>query len=359
MTDLNSTQARKPPLSGLPVLSGGMMFKVRVAFLLVIGILIAGNARAQAWQEVNPTTLGWSADRLEVAKRHSKALKPTAVMIVQHGRVIASWGDISHKVNVASVRKSLLSALYGIAVSEGRIDLSSSLADLGIDDNAPNLTATEKTATVRDLLMARSGVYHSAAYETGDIKRKRPRRGSHPPGSFWFYNNWDFNALGTIYRQQTGEDIFQSFERRIAQPLGMDDFSTKDGRYAAEKLSQHPAYPFNLSARDAARFGQLFLNGGRWGDKQVITASWVKESTTPYSWAKRIRQGYGYMWWTLPADPWGPDAFYASGYGGQVIAVVPSKRLVVVQTVDLKQNPSGIRTSAFIDLLKEIASASP
>jgi CubicO group peptidase (beta-lactamase class C family) len=139
----------------------------------------------------------------------------------------------------------------------------------------------------------------------------------------------------------------------------MEDFSLGDGRYAFEKLSDHPAYPFHLSARDAARFGQLFLNDGRWGDRQVIPASWVRESTTPYSWAKRIRQGYAYMWWTLPADTWGPNAFYASGYGGQFIAVIPSKQLVVVQTVDLKQNAKGIRTSVFIDLLNEIVSASP
>lgn len=335
------------------------MFVIRVALLLVIGALITGSASAQAWQEVDPTTAGWSAEKLKVAKERSTALKPTAVMIVQDGRLVASWGNPSQKVNVASVRKSLLSALYGIAVSEGRIDLASSLADLGIDDNAPSLTASEKTATVRDLLMARSGIYHPAAYETGDIKRKRPERGSHPPGSFWFYNNWDFNTLGTIYRLQTGEDIFQSFNRRIAKPLGMEDFSAKDGRYVIEKFSEHPAYPFSLSARDAARFGQLFLNGGRWGDKQVVPAAWVKESTTPHSFAKRIRQGYGYMWWTLPADTWGPNAFYASGYGGQVIAVVPSKRLVVVQTVDPKRNPKGVRTSAFIDVLKEITSASP
>lgn len=65
------------------------------------------------------------------------------------------------------------------------------------------------------------------------------------------------------------------------------------------------------------------------------------------------------MWWTLPEDPWGPHAFYASGYGGQIIAVVPSKRLVVVQTVDLKQSASGVRTSAFIDVMKAITSASP
>jgi hypothetical protein len=69
------------------------------------------------------------------------------------------------------------------------------------------------------------------------------------------------------------------------------------------------------------------------------------------------------MWWTLPEDIWGRTpstrpAIYAFGYGGQIIAVVPTKRLVVVQTVDLSQNPKGIRSSAFLDLLKAIASAS-
>jgi hypothetical protein len=65
------------------------------------------------------------------------------------------------------------------------------------------------------------------------------------------------------------------------------------------------------------------------------------------------------MWWSLPSDVWGQNAAYAAGYGGQIIAFLPSKRLVVVQTVDLKQNPKGIRTSAFIDLLQQIVSAAP
>ncbi|MGO4842094.1 amide hydrolase, partial [Rhizobiaceae sp. 2RAB30] len=113
------------------------------------------------WETVEPSEAGWSIEKLKAAQSYSESLKPTAVMIVQDGRMIAGWGDISHKVNVASVRKSLLSALYGIAVAEGRIDLSSSLAELGIDDKAPSLTVSEKRATVRDLLMSRSGVYHT------------------------------------------------------------------------------------------------------------------------------------------------------------------------------------------------------
>lgn len=335
------------------------MWKAILVFAWLVFSSFAGNVAAQPWQNIDPASVGWSVERLKAAQDYAASLKPTAVMVVQDGKVIASWGDVSRKVNVASVRKSLLSALYGIAVSEGRIDLGNSLADLGVDDKAPALTGPEKHATIRDLLMARSGIYHPAAYETGDMRRNRPQRGSHAPGSFWWYNNWDFNALGTIYRKQTGEDIFRSFAQRIAAPIGMQDFSAQDGKYIAERQSEHPAYPFTLSARDATRFGQLFLNGGRWEGKQIIPASWVRESTTAYSVTERGSMGYGYLWWTLNPDVFGRGAALASGYGGQAIAIVPSKHLVVVQIVDPAQNPKGVRTSHFVKLLQQLVAAAP
>ncbi|MEI4480621.1 MULTISPECIES: serine hydrolase domain-containing protein [unclassified Phyllobacterium] len=258
-----------------------LLMRIILVFSVTLFTILYGESlRAQPWQSADPASVGWSAEGLKEAQTYAASLKPTAVMVVQDGKVIAAWGDTSHKVNVASIRKRLLSALYGIAISEGRISLGTTLAELGIDDKPPALTDAEKHATVRDLLMARSGIYHPAAYETGDMRRNRPERGSNQPGSFWWYNNWDFNALGTIYRQQTGEDIFQSFAQRIAAPIGMEDFSARDGRYVAERQSKHSAYPFSLSARDAARFGQLFLNAGRWGDKQVVPAAWVPKCRT-------------------------------------------------------------------------------
>src|SRR5439155_23599535 len=93
----------------------------------------------------------------------------TAVMIVHHGSVVAEWGDTAAKTQLASVRKSLLSALFGIAVERKQISLNQPIGELGIDDNEPSLTAEEKTATVRDLLQARSGIYHPALYETPAI----------------------------------------------------------------------------------------------------------------------------------------------------------------------------------------------
>jgi len=335
---------------------------------LVVFVLLMGARGAAAadgpWLKAEPAAAGWSLERLDAARTYARTLNPTGIMIVQDGRAVAEWGDVRRKVNVASVRKSLLSALFGIAVAERRIDLGSTLAEMGIDDKPPALTAGEKQATVRDLLMARSGVYHPSAYETGDMKRKRPARGSHAPGSHapgshWFYNNWDFNALGTIYREQTGEDIFESFARRIARPIGMEDFSAKDGSYVLEGSSVHPAYPFLLSARDAARFGQLFLDGGAWQGREVVPAAWVRESTTAYSHTRRGSLGYGYLWWVLNPETFGTGAILASGYGGQMIAVVPARRLVVSQTSAPNGGSGRIRTSHFVDLLKLIAAAAP
>jgi CubicO group peptidase (beta-lactamase class C family) len=336
---------------------GGTM---RLILGLLLSFVAAMPSRAEPsahWAKAGETAVTRTISRL--VKDHAVSEKPTAILVVQGDAIVASWGDLDRKVNMASVRKSLLSALYGIAVAEQRISLTRSLAEMGIDDKKPSLTAAEKLATVGDLLTARSGIYHAAAYETREIKKKRPARGSHAPGTYWFYNNWDFNVLGTIYRKVIGEDIFASFERRIARPIGMEDFSKRDGRYVLAPESDHPAYPFMLTARDAARFGLLFANGGRWNGKQVVPADWVAESTRAHAHTNRGNRGYGYMWWELSAEPWGRGGAYAAGFGGQIIAFLPAKKLVLVQTVDLQANPKGVRTSAVIELMKRIVAALP
>src|SRR5688500_128853 len=126
-----------------------------------------------------------------------------------------------------SVRKSLAGALYGIAIDEGTLALSDTLATLGIDDE-PSLTDVEQRATFGDLIASRSGVYHGAAYADISQERERPARGSHPPGTFWFYNNWDFNTAEAIYERRTGEDLYAAFVRRIARAIGMEDFDPAD-----------------------------------------------------------------------------------------------------------------------------------
>ena len=209
---------------------------VLVAILasLVFGRFAAAQrqvSRRQPGTMCRRRSAGWSEAALADVQDWSKQIHSTAVMVVHRGAVVAEWGDTAKRTELASVRKSLLSALIGIAVAERKISLDSTLAQLGIDDNAPALTEVEKQATVRMLLEARSGVYHPALYETPAMARQRPARGSHAPGTFWYYNNWDFNALGTIYEQATGTGIFDALDRLIARPIGMQDYRPQDGVY--------------------------------------------------------------------------------------------------------------------------------
>jgi CubicO group peptidase (beta-lactamase class C family) len=295
-----------------------------------------------------PEASGWSAETLAAAKAWSLEIAPTAaVMIIQHGRIVDQWGDVATKSNLHSIRKSLLSALIGIAVDEHKIDPAATLASLGIDDNAPSLTDEEKTATVADLLKARSGIYHPALYETPDMARLRPPRSSHPPGTFWYYNNWDFNALGTIYEHATGEQLFTAFEKRIAAPIGMQDYQPSDGEYLRGGASDHPAYPIRMSARDLARFALLYLHDGRWKDRQIVPANWVHESTQSYSDAfpeLGAGMGYGYLWWIgfltdigAPTVRLPPHSFFAFGFEGQYAFVIPAYDLVIVHRINSDQ----------------------
>jgi CubicO group peptidase (beta-lactamase class C family) len=336
--------------------------------LLVVGWLI-GPAFGEdpIWPSTHsakaddPAALGWSMEKLQKAEEYTRTYAPTAVMIAQDGKVIASWGDIAHKVNVRSVRKSLLSALYGIGVAEGHIRLDQTMGELGIDDRAPALTETEKQATIRDLLMSRSGTYHAAAYEAPDAKAKRPPRGSHPPGSYWYYNNWDFNALGFIYQKLVDNNVYHAFEERIAKPIGMEDFSADDGKFVFEASSDYPAYTFRLTARDLARFGWLFLNHGMWSGAQIVPADWVDEATRPWSHTDGLLD-YGYLWWVVSAGvadryPGFAGSYWALGHGGQALAVIPALRLVAVQLVDVREGGERIGSREFGELLKLIAAA--
>ena len=292
------------------------------------------------WRKARtPEELGWSSEKLSVAQAYSERIGSAAVMIVDDGIVVDAWGDVTQKFPCHSMRKSLLSALIGIHVDEGNIDLSKTLEELGIDDNEPSLTREEKQATVGDLIKARSGIYHPALAESAEMKALRPKRHSHAPDTFWYYNNWDFNALCTIFEQETGTRIFQEFDKRIAKPLQMQDFEVDDCQYETGPESIHAAYPFRMSSRDLARFGLLYLREGHWRDQQVIPSDWVRESTATHS-VTGPDSGYGYMWWTgvqgglLPNVQIREHSFYASGNRGHRVIVLPYRNLVIVHRVD-------------------------
>ena len=107
-----------------------------------------------------PTDFGWSHEFLNIAFEYAQELNSTSVIVIQNGQLIAEWGKTDQRTDSHSVRKSLLSALFGISVKKGLIDINSTLQKLGIDDQNPPLSSQEKQARVVHLLQSRSGIYH-------------------------------------------------------------------------------------------------------------------------------------------------------------------------------------------------------
>jgi len=128
------------------------------------------------------------------------------------------------------------------------------------------------------------------------------------------------------------------------------------------ETSVHSAYPFRMSARDLARFGLLYLRGGRWRDRQVIPAKWVRMSVRSYSHAGE-RGGYGYMWWVAEGGVHFPQmevpagTYSARGAGGHYILVVPAYDLVVVHRVNTDESGRSVNGAQFGQLVKLILDA--
>lgn len=292
------------------------------------------------WQRIaTPESVGWSSAGLERVEERLSTLATTAMMAVVGGRVLFEYGDVETVSYLASVRKSVLSMLYGIYVDRGVIDLDATLAELGIDD-VGGLTDREKQATVRNLITARSGIYHAAS-NGGDDLANAPPRGSQAPGEYFLYNNWDFNALGTIFEQATGRSIYDVLEEELVRPLGMRDFDRSQHRRTGdEERSIHLAYHMHLSTRDMARIGYLMLREGNWNGRQIVPRDWVHESTRAFTPREEMNPasrrdgpfGYGYLWWVFD-DPSLPDAYDGAYTGlgayGQHILVMPALDLVV------------------------------
>ncbi|MBN2727686.1 MAG: serine hydrolase [Bacteroidales bacterium] len=317
-----------------------------VVSLFIVTILLILSAciyKGFLGKSPNPDSDTWTRYKLSVMdseavnaalhriKELCESAGTSSMMVVYDNNTLFEYGNTSQNTPIHSIRKSLLSALIGVYAND-EIDITKTIGELKITD-LKELTDTEKTATVKQLLQAQSGVYLPAALEPRQMQSDRPKRGSQKPGEYWFYNNWDFNVLGSIFIQQTGKDIFNAFKEEIANPIGMEDFDLKYCKYVFEKeKSIHPGYVFKMSARDLARFGQLYLNKGQWNGKQIIPSQWIEESSKAYY--RNENFGYGYMWWVHGGEYEKYGGYNASGMYGNRLDIIPSLKLVVVHRVN-------------------------
>jgi CubicO group peptidase (beta-lactamase class C family) len=275
----------------------------------------------------------------------------THCRVLVHDDVAYTAGPQDEPLPIHSIRKSVISALFGQLIGDGLVRLNTTLAELGVEES-PQLTPMEKSATLEHLLTSSSGVYLPLEFETSydvftNTPANWPERESSPPGTRFHYSNWNFNVLGDIYQRASGTALFVAVDRLLAQPLGFrdwDPFAHGRLRYDSDPLGATPRYPnyaMSLSPRDLARYGQLYCAGGTWQGQQIVSSEWVSRSTRPI-----MSTGlpdpfghYGYLWWVRgenTSSPLPQGSYSAVGLGGQILSIVPSLGLVIVALCDNK-----------------------
>lgn len=315
---------------------------------------------------VDPAPSGLDA---AVARAFAPAPSPLAetqaLVVEHHGEIVVErYADgFDHKSTFISwsMAKSMISAVCGILIGEGRLDLDAP-APVPEWRNDPR-----QSITLRHLLTMRSGLQWNEDYvddtksdviemlfgsgkaDTAAFAIAKPLE--HEPDTHWLYSSGTSNIIarivGDIVAAEAGattpadrETAMRRFlTERLFEPVAM---ASAKPRFDAAGTFIASSFVF-ATARDFAAFGRLFANSGRVGAEQIIDADWVTESTRVQAVCPETDQGYGMQWWSPPGRP---DRFSANGYEGQMILVAPDVDAVVVRlgkTPDVNTNHAQLR----------------
>ena len=298
----------------------------------------------------SPLPGGAPADLPAAVDRWIEARAVTSLLVLHEDRVVhesyhRGTGADDRRVSW-SVAKSFLSALMGTLVDDGTIpDL-----DVPVTDYVPRLAGSAYDgATIRDVLQMASGVRFDEDYLDYDSDINRMGREialggalddftaalsetDNPPGETWQYVSIDTHVIGMVIRAATGRDIPALMSERVIAPLGLQStpYYITDGEGVAFVLGG-----LNMTTRDYARLGMMYLNDGRWNGRRIVSAEWVAESTAPSAPTDPGAIGYGYQWW-VPAGA-EPGQFMARGIYGQYIYVDQVNDVVIATTAADRQ----------------------
>ena len=263
----------------------------------------------------------------------------TLAVVVQHrGEVVAEAYADGVKADTTliswSMAKSITHALVGMAQMDGLLDVQAptGIAQWQNDDR--------KHITLQHLLEMRSGLAWIEDYVEGnesDVIEMLFGAGkddhaayainqqlSSTPGSEWYYSSGTTNIVSRLLGDALGDKTHAFIQTRLFDAIGM---SSATAQFDAAGTFVGSSYVY-ATARDFAKFGELYLRDGMCGTKRILPVGWVNHARAQTVIDDETGQGYGAHWWTQPAEP---RSLVASGYEGQQILVLPERDLVIVR----------------------------
>ena len=303
---------------------------------------------SSGWVRASPGDVGMSAFALLGAAGDASAIpRFRSLLVARHGRLVAEYyfggGDSTTLFDVRSVTKSVVCALTGIALRDGVLPGTAAPIARYLAA-ADTLDSADSAVTVRHLLTMTSGYawdetagpdYNSWIVADNHVQYLLDRAHAASPGATFTYNSAAVHTLGVVLEGAAARPLPEYATGHLFGALGVDTVAWEP----LDRGTVNGGSGIALRARDLLKFGQLFLQRGWSGGTSVVPESWVDSVTRPqFTWRTTVgplRQvTYGMLWWVSDADP---AAFFAWGYGGQFVYVVPSKDLVVLATTDWVQ----------------------
>jgi CubicO group peptidase (beta-lactamase class C family) len=327
------------------------------------------------WRTAPPAQVGM--DPKVLADLDTKAAyhpQLRSLLVVRHGYLAYEryWhGDARTGQEAFSVTKSFTSALVGIALRDHQLKgLHQTVGELLAAHLPPTADPRIAKVTVAQLLTMTAGLAGDDPSPGGDpgltVRLRQSRDGVRHvlgrrlvarPGTTFAYSNAGSHLLSAIVADATGRSTLAYARARLFNPLGIHAENAVVGvdvpnpsrallrayqraavAWPTDPQGYHTGFGgLKLPARDLAKLGYLYLNGGRWDGVQVIPAGYVRAATQPQSHPPPGLgvDGYGYQWWV--ASEHGHPSFVAHGFGGQVVQVIPDLDLVVVITTDAER----------------------
>jgi CubicO group peptidase (beta-lactamase class C family) len=246
--------------------------------------------------------------------------------------------DAQTQSPVNSVTKSVLSILVGIAIDEGFLRLDEKLSEVFSEEFDENVDPLARDITVRDLLTKTEGFAETGQ---GDFKMSTPvpgksqgwrwminRKVEYPGGTHFRYDGIGSDLLSVVLSRTIKQNPRDFAKQRLLDPLNITNYTWHEDTEGY----LHGETGLNLTARDMAKIGMLYLQHGRWEDKKIVSYAYVQDSTTKHNdGGPPIEAAYGYQWWVSKNNL---GAFFAAGAKGQLIYIVPKHDLVVVVSAD-------------------------
>ncbi len=300
-------------------------FSVTVAVALIAAGCAGSGARRAAepvpqsprWVRATPQQEGIDIHALD--RTDLKGV--TSLLVARHGRlVVERYYDgvqAADRVPVFSITKTVVSALVGIAIADGRLH--------GVDDRLADVLpdTPHRSITLRELLSMTAGYGRGLTFQQTDPSSLANRPLVNEPGTTFVYDSGSSDLLAAVLSRVTGTSAAAYAQLRLFGPMGIRDARWPGSRGGGSGLVLRP--------RDLLAFGQMYLNGGTWNGRRIVPAAWVRTSTHAHVDVppdQGITDAYGYDWWVDRRL----HVFAAHGYLGQALVVVPRLDEVVLLT---------------------------